>query len=47
MKISDIAKIAGVSKATVYRVLNNSSDVKEETKLKIKEIIEKYNEVIE
>ncbi len=43
MKISDIAKIAGVSKATVSRVLNNSSDVKEETKLKIKEIIEKYN----
>ena len=41
MKITDIAKLSGVSKATVSRVLNNSPDVKEETREKIMKIIEK------
>jgi LacI family transcriptional regulator len=43
MKITDIAKLSGVSKATVSRVLNNSPNVKEETREKIMKIIEKNN----
>ena len=43
MKISDIAKLAGVSKATVSRVLNNKLDVNKETREKILRIIEKNN----
>lgn len=39
MKIQDIAKIANVSVATVSRVINNSENVKEETRKKIKKII--------
>jgi DNA-binding LacI/PurR family transcriptional regulator len=42
MKIKDIANLAGVSVATVSRVINNSSNVKEETKNKVLEIINKY-----
>ncbi|GAB6188627.1 LacI family DNA-binding transcriptional regulator [Marinitoga arctica] len=42
MKIKDIANLAGVSVATVSRVINNSSKVKKETREKILEIIEKY-----
>jgi LacI family transcriptional regulator len=40
MKIIDVAKHAGVSPATVSRVLNESSLVKEKTKLKVLEAIE-------
>ncbi len=40
MKIKDIAKLAGVSTTTVSRVLNESKNVKESTRKKIKEIIE-------
>lgn len=40
MNIKDIAKIAGVSSATVSRVLNNSGPVKEDTKQRILKIIE-------
>lgn len=41
--ISDIAKEAGVSQATVSRVLNQSGYVKEETRKKILNVIEKLN----
>lgn len=39
MNIYDIAKEAGVSPATVSRVLNNHKNVKEETRIKIQEVI--------
>jgi len=38
-----IAKLAGVSIATVSRVLNHNTTVKEDTRRKILEIIEKFN----
>ncbi|MEE1086196.1 MAG: LacI family DNA-binding transcriptional regulator [Schaedlerella sp.] len=40
MNIKDVAKIAGVSSATVSRVLNNSGPVKEDTRQRILKIIE-------
>ena len=40
LTIKDIAKIANVSNATVSRVINNSPNVKEETKKKVLETIE-------
>lgn len=42
-KISDIAKMANVSVATVSRVLNNSASVTEKTRRKVLEAIEKAN----
>lgn len=42
--ISDIARICGVSKATVSRVINDKSDgVGEETKQRIKKVIQELN----
>uniref|UniRef100_A0A7V3ZHW1 LacI family transcriptional regulator n=1 Tax=Dictyoglomus thermophilum TaxID=14 RepID=A0A7V3ZHW1_DICTH len=41
--IDDIAKLSGVSKSTVSRVLNNSPGVKEETRKKVLEIVKKYD----
>ena len=41
MKIRDIAKLAGVSTATVSHVVNNSRYVSEETKQKVQEVIER------
>lgn len=41
--INNIAKEAGVSLATVSRVINNSGYVKEETREKIMKVINKYN----
>lgn len=41
--IKDIAKMAGVSTATVSRVINNHSDVSEETKKKIIKIMDENN----
>jgi LacI family transcriptional regulator len=43
MTIGEIAKLAGVSKTTVSRVLNNKPDVKPETRTKIMELIEQNN----
>lgn len=40
---SQIAEIAGVSRSTVGRVLNNCEDVNEETRRKVTDIIEKMN----
>lgn len=41
--VYDIAKEAGVSSATVSRVINNSESVTESTRAKVLEVIEKYN----
>ncbi len=43
MKSEEIAKIAGVSRSTVSRVINNYSNVPEDTKRKVLEVISKYN----
>ncbi len=43
MKIQDIANLAGVSSATVSRVINQSGYVKSETQKKIRKIIKEYN----
>lgn len=45
MNSSEIAKLAGVSRSTVSRVINNYDNVPEETKEKVLKIIEKYNYV--
>ncbi len=41
--IFDIAKLAGVSKTTVSRVINNKSGVKDETRIKVLDAIEQLN----
>lgn len=41
--INDVAREAGVSISTVSRVLNNNYPVKEETRKRIEEAIEKLN----
>lgn len=41
--IKEIAKLAGVSIATVDRVLNNRKDVSESTRKKIKDLIKEHN----
>lgn len=43
--IKDVAEMAGVSKATVSRVMNNSGYVAAETRRKIESIMEAYNYV--
>ena len=45
MNIDDIAKKAGVSTATVSRVLNNSSSVTPKTRQKVQDVIEQYGYV--
>jgi LacI family transcriptional regulator len=43
MKSEDIARIVGVSRSTVSRVINNYSNVPEETRVKVLDAISKYN----
>ena len=43
MKSEEIAKIAGVSRSTVSRVINNYSNVPDETREKVLKVIEEYN----
>lgn len=45
VNIKDIAKAAGVAVSTVSRVLNNHTDVKDDTKQRVLEIIKKLNYV--
>ena len=45
MNIKEIARRAGVSSATISRVLNNSGYVKEETRQKVLRALEEYNYV--
>jgi LacI family transcriptional regulator len=41
--IKEVAELAGISKSTVSRVLNNSGYVNNETREKIEEVMKKYN----
>lgn len=43
VSIQDIAKEAGVSVATVSRIMNRSNRVRPETERKVREVMEKYN----
>lgn len=45
MNSSDIAKLAGVSRSTVSKVLNNYGDISEKTRKKVEAIIKEYNYV--
>ncbi len=43
MKSDEIAKLAGVSRSTVSRVVNNYSNVPDETRRRVMEIIDRYD----
>lgn len=43
LTIKEVADLAGVSKATVSRVINNSGYVSPQTRLKIESIMKQYN----
>jgi LacI family transcriptional regulator len=43
LTLEDIAKNAGVSRATVSRVINGASNVKEQTRARVMEVIQKNN----
>ena len=43
MNIKEIAKLSGVSVATISRVINNSPNVSDKTREKIKDILKKYD----
>jgi LacI family transcriptional regulator len=43
LDLEDIARLAGVSRSTVSRVLNNRPDVKESTRQRVLKIIEQHN----
>lgn len=46
MNQRDVAKIAGVSSATISRVINNDPKVSEKTRIKVQKVIEKYSYVM-
>ena len=41
--IFDVAELAGVSKSTVSRVINNSGSIKESTRRRVEEAMEQLN----
>ncbi|WP_040952594.1 LacI family DNA-binding transcriptional regulator, partial [Gorillibacterium massiliense] len=43
MRSEDIARLAGVSRSTVSRVINNYPNVPEKTRIKVMKIIEQYH----
>ena len=43
MLIEEVAKLSGVSRSTVSRVINNDPNVKESTRARVKEVIRKVN----
>jgi LacI family transcriptional regulator len=43
MLIEEVAKLSGVSRSTVSRVINNDPNVKEATRARVKEVIEQVN----
>lgn len=43
MKSEDIARLAGVSRSTVSRVINNYGNIPEETRKKVMKVIEEYH----
>ena len=43
MLIEEVAKLSGVSRSTVSRVINNDPNVKEFTRARVKEVIRKVN----
>ena len=47
LTMKDIAKLAGVSTATVSRILNHNGRYSKETELRVKKLIEENNYVID
>ena len=43
MKIEEIAKLSGVSRSTVSRVLNDDPNVKDSTRVRVMDVIEREN----
>ena len=43
MTIYDIAKEAGVAASTVSRVINNKPGIREETRKRVRDLLEKYH----
>ncbi len=46
MTIKEIAKLSGVSKSTVSRVINNQAGVSEDARIKVNEVVRKHNFVL-
>ncbi|MEF1307164.1 LacI family DNA-binding transcriptional regulator, partial [Vibrio owensii] len=44
--LHDVARLAGVSKSTVSRVINNEYGVKEATKIKVRKAVEECGYVV-
>ena len=43
MNIKEIARLAGVSVATVSRVINNFENVKQETRERVRKVMEEHD----